>query len=118
MGGVDPLLQPKWWDNPALVRESPAVRSFRFYQRVNPTLDVMTEYKFLDQGRTGENFESVAITVVNDAANAVDFSFDGVTVHGTLAAGEAMVQDDRRERHIYIMNHTALSASIVRIWAW
>jgi hypothetical protein len=118
MGGVDPTLTPRWWDNPALVRESPAVRSFRYYVRVNPTLDIWTEYPFLDQGRTGEGFESVAITVVNDAANPVDFSFDGVTVHGTLYAGEALVNDARRERHIYLKNNVALSASIIRIWAW
>jgi hypothetical protein len=118
MGGVDPLLQPKWWDNPDLVREVTAIRSYRYFTTVNPTTDLWTEYEFIDMGRTDYNFESSRVLITNDGAETIEFSFDGVTVHGILYSSEAKVDDERRERHIYVRNAIPGNVSAVRIWAW
>lgn len=118
MGGVSPNLQPKWWDNPALVRESPAIQSYRYFNAINPTTDAWTEYIFTDQGRTDYNFECSRLMIVNDGVESIEFSFDGVTVHGILYGGEAKVDDERRERHIYIRNHIAGNVTAIRLWAW
>jgi len=48
-------------------------------------------------------FSSFSILIVNDdAVGFIEYSFDGVNVHGRLHAGESRVMDFRRQRHIWL----------------
>lgn len=127
-GGVDPLLRVDVPETPVMLREVPAIQSFRFYQAdtvtldafpapVVPAVDPTQELIFIDQGRTGENFESSRLVIVNDGPGTLQWSFDGVTVHGQLNNGESKVDDERRERWIFLRRLGAGSVAY-RIWAW
>jgi len=47
-------------------------------------------------------FSSFSISIVNDAAGYIEYSFDGTEVHGRLHAGESRVMDFRRQRRIWL----------------
>ena len=48
-------------------------------------------------------FSSFSIMIVNDDATGyIEYSFDGVNVHGRLHAGESRAMDFRRQRQIWL----------------
>lgn len=61
-------------------------------------------------------FTSKSITVINDSINVVDFSFDGVNVHGKLRNGEATTMDHRAQTGIYLKSNIA--GSNYRAWSY
>lgn len=61
-------------------------------------------------------FMSKSITVINDSVNTVDFSFDGVNVHGKLRNGEATTMDHRAQSSIWLRSNIAGSA--YRTWSY
>ena len=69
-------------------------------------------------------FNSTGIMLMVDSTDAADeilYSFDGVSVHGSLAPtkpSQAMAFDNRRECKIWLARDTAGSAVLVRVEAW
>lgn len=61
-------------------------------------------------------FTSKSITVINDSVNVIDFSFDGVNVHGKLRNGEATTMDHRAQTGIYLRSNIA--GSNYRVWSY
>ena len=61
-------------------------------------------------------FTSKSITVINDSINVIDFSFDGVNVHGKLRNGEATTMDHRAQTGIYLKSNIA--GSNYRAWSY
>jgi hypothetical protein len=132
-GGVDPLLSIETPLNAAMRRVVDAPVSYRFFKEVTITktafedpdgtvLDPDHEIVFNDPPPsvpTGieNNFESSRVRVVNDGPETIEYSYDGVNVHGKLSSGEAATDDERRERRIFIRKVGGANAN-VRIWAW
>jgi hypothetical protein len=126
-GSVDPVLKVETPMTAAMLREVPAIQSFRFYQAntatavafpapVVPATDPVHEAIFIDQGRTNENFDSSRVLIVNDGPGTLQWSYDGVTLAGTLYNGETKVDDERRERWIFFRKVGGDAA--YRVWAW
>lgn len=61
-------------------------------------------------------FTSKSITVINDSSSVVDFSFDGINVHGKLKAFESAVMDQRAQASIYLRSTPAAGA--YRVWSY
>lgn len=80
------------------------------------TTDQYEELSFIDA--YGNPFVSGGIMIICDSANAVDISFDGENLHGTLYEDDTASFDGRNRERIYIKSHTPGSASQVRIFAW
>lgn len=128
MPAVDPLLTPRVWDNPELVRQFNAVQSYRFFQSVTGTTlavftagDVNSEIFFIDLGRTDMRFDSSRVRIANDGGTPLEYSFaddapvSGV-VHGRLEPGEVFTDDERREKQVYIRHVGGVGS--FRVWAW
>lgn len=126
-GGVDPLLRVDVPMTKEMTRDVPPIQSYRFYAAdtatvasfpayAYPSVDVQ-EMIFLDQGRTDYNFVSSRVLIVNDGPGTLQWSYDGVTLAGTLYNGETKVDDERRERIIFVRKLGAGNAAF-RIWAW
>lgn len=126
-GGVDPLLEVDVPLTPAMTRVVPPIQSYRFFSAGTATSAAFPAYAypatdpaemiFLDQGRTNYNFESSRVLIVNDGPGTLQWSWDGVTIAGTLNNGETKVDDERRERIIFVRKLGAANAAF-RIWAW
>lgn len=136
-GGVDPLAPIETPLTPTMLREVPPVRTFRFFRAATitktvfenadaPVLDPSHEMVFTDPpptpltGLTGiqNNFVTEGIRIVNDGPGTVEYSFDGITVHGSLQAGESVVDDARRERRIFFRKPVGGMDTDIRVWAW
>jgi len=61
-------------------------------------------------------FMSKSITVINDSAAVVDFSFNGLAVHGKLKGFEAAVMDQRAQSGIYL--RSSVPGSAYRVWSY
>jgi len=60
-----------------------------------------------------------SIRIYNEGPNAIEFSFDGVNVHGYIAVGQAVTYKDRYEAGISIRRIGAAGvANIVHVEAW
>jgi hypothetical protein len=129
-GGVDPLLKVETPLTAEMLRVLNSIQSYRFY--INPLItntaypvvaDPLTDsppgyFVFRDQGRTDENFESSRLMIISDGPGVIEFSFDGVTIAGRLNNSEVKVDDERRERVIYLRKQVGQPDTAVRIWAW
>jgi len=61
-------------------------------------------------------FRSQGITISNDTANLVEFSYDGLYVSGQLLDSETKVFDFRIASMVYL--RSAAGGDAVRVWAW
>lgn len=61
-------------------------------------------------------FTSQSITVINEAAAIMDFSFDGVNIHGKLKNFESTVMDYRAQSGIYL--RSSVPGSAYRVWSY
>ena len=127
-GGVDPLLKVETPMTPEMMREVPSIRSYRFFKLIPTTKDAWgspddsagdpeAKVKFID-ARTNDNFECSRFRINNDGAEAIEYSFDGVTVHGIMYGDESLTDDVRYERRVFVRNLVAGKTSTVRIWSW
>jgi len=97
---------------------STSVRSYNFFfdgNVTNTAFATAAPLEFKDPNME-TLFTSHSIMISNDGAANLLFSFDGVNDHGRVAAGEALQQDFRRERRIWVRTDGA--AIPARIWAW
>jgi len=127
MGAVDPLLTPKLTDRRELIRELTGEQTYRFFRQIAATLLAYTagnpasEVIFTDQGRTDANFVSGRIRISNDGGNWLQYSFDYDSptvpaIHGALAPGEVITDDEHLERLVYI--RSVGGPTSCRIWVW
>jgi hypothetical protein len=61
-------------------------------------------------------FTSKSITVINEAAAIMDFSFNGVNVHGKLKNFESTVMDYRAQPGIWL--RSSVPGSAYRVWSY
>lgn len=82
---------------------------------------VFVERVFLNQAAgsvdNGKNFESSGIRLTNDGADALDYSFDGVNLHGTLNGGEAIDTNNIRRSEWSIFLRAPVATSY-RLEVW
>ena len=70
------------------------------------------------------NFNSVGIAIMiesNTDGEAIEYSFDGTTVHGdcvALTPSEAIIFDNRTQNKIWFRRSSGSSPILVRIEAW
>ena len=62
------------------------------------------------------SFTSDTVIISNDAANEIEFSWDGATVHGKLKATEVLKFVRKRKTSIYI--RSASGTDVYRVWAY
>lgn len=87
-----------------------------FYVASTTTQD---EYERIDfVNAQGDGFIAGGQIVVCDTANALDFSYDGVNLHGTLQEGESATFDHRTRQCIFVKPNSAGNNASYRIWAW
>lgn len=83
---------------------------------------VFVERVFLNQaaGSTdnGKNFQSSAIKLINDGAGELEYSFDGITVHGNLASGESFDTNNIRRSEWSIFLRVPGVATDYRLEVW
>ncbi len=81
--------------------------------------------RFFTSGTTGSTaftpqiaigFTSLSLVIKNDGSAALDFSFNGATVHGTLNANESLSLDNKAETNIYFRSTTI--GQTYRLFAW
>ena len=60
---------------------------------------------------------STSITVINDSADTLEYSFDGASVHGRLGPFEATTMDRRAQPTIHLRTSNA-AVSNYRVWSW
>ena len=93
-----------------------SVRSYTFF--LDATIGVVAfptdPVLFIDQD-SGINFTSHSIMFSNDGVVDLFFSFDGINIHGRVAAGESLQQDYRRQKQIWLSAPAGLD---IRFWAW
>lgn len=65
-----------------------------------------------------EAFLSGAQIIVCDSANSLDFSYDGVNLHGTLNENESATFDYRARSCIFVKPTSAGNNATYRIMAW
>lgn len=76
-------------------------------------------YERIDfENALGEGFIAGGEIIVCDSANALDFSFDGVNLHGTLGEAESTTFDYRTRSCIFVKPNSAGNNASYRIWAW
>ncbi len=133
-GGVDPLLQKENPLTPEMLRQIDSIRSYRFFKAAAVTktafeaadaavLDIEHELVFNDPPPsvpTGieNNFYASRVRVVNDGPDTIEYSYDGVTVHGVLNALESATDDHRHERRVFLRLASGGASAGVRVWAW
>jgi len=84
----------------------------------------VTDVTFTAAQRVKWNFTSVGIALVVEstvAGDAVQYSFDGVTVHGDMTPGFAsagIIFDNRYENNIWFRRVSAGSEVTVRVETW
>jgi len=61
-------------------------------------------------------FKSSSIQIVNDAATAITFSFDGVTAHGIVLANSTLTLQWIRRPQIYLKG--ASGGEAYRLFVW
>lgn len=66
----------------------------------------------------GNRFVTGGIVIVCDSANLLDFSFDGVNLHGTLSQNESVSFDNRNRECIFVKPNSSGNNASYRIWAW
>jgi hypothetical protein len=70
------------------------------------------------------NFTSIGIALMiesDDSADVIEYSFDGVTIHGDmtpLMPSEAIIFDNRFHSKVWFRRATAGAAVTVRVEAW
>jgi|SRR3990172_379700 len=100
---------------------STSVKAYNFYAAATSTV-AYVQFVFLNQvsGSVDENvnFMSSEMKLTNDGANAIQFSFDGVNIHGELQTGESLQTNSRREYSIFIRRTPAAGASAFRLEVW
>ena len=94
-----------------------SIRSYNFF--LDGTIAASGLYTdnfhaFVDTG-SGVIFQSQTIMLLNDSANDIWFSFDGVNDHGRVVTSEKFTQDFRRERQIWFRG---TGADTFRFWAY
>jgi len=81
--------------------------------------------RFYTSGTTGSTgftpaiaigFTSLSLILKNDGTAALDFSFDGAAVHGSLNSGESLTLDNKAETNIYFRSTTI--GQTYRLFAW
>jgi len=95
-----------------------SIRSYNFFIEpvvANVTFATSPDVTFVDT-LSGTNFISQSIMFSNDGAADIQFSFDGTNLHGRVKGGEALQQDFRRAKRIYLKTTGAPVA--IRFWAW
>lgn len=89
----------------------PSFESQNFYynsSEITPLTNVFQQFSF--------NFTSIAIFLVNDSSNYIEFSFDGINVHGKVFKKEILVFDRIAKTGIYLRGQAGGEA--YRLWAW
>ncbi len=61
-------------------------------------------------------FTSINVTIKNDGSAPINFSFDGVTNHGTLLANEDLSMDNKAATQIAF--EAASTGQTYRVFAW
>lgn len=85
------------------------------------TSAVFVERVFINQAAgnvdNGKNFQSSGIRLINDGGNDLDYSFDGINVHGSLAAGESTDTNNiRRSEWSIFLRAPAVTAFRLEVW--
>lgn len=99
-----------------------SIRSYNYFfdGTITPTTyDPAAPLEFIDNNTDPDlqtPFVSHSIMVSNDGGGDLFFSFDGVNDHGRVALNEALQQDFRRVRRIWLRAATAPVPA--RLWAW
>jgi len=94
-----------------------SIKSYTLYVKdVTDNSDTFAAYSipFID----GNPFTSYGVIIKNDNAapgTAIQFSFDGTTVHGDLEAQEDITFDGKRATQLWIRS---TGVSSFRVWAW
>lgn len=100
---------------------STSVKAYNFFVGAN-SIAAYVQYVFLNQvtGSADENvnFLSSEIKFTNDGAGTIQYSFDGVNVHGELQTGESLQTNARREYSIFIRTKPASADSAFRLETW
>ena len=130
VGAVDPMMPSDNPLTPAMIREFPAMRTFRYFDAdtcvdaaypavpADPTVSIAYRYLvYKDEGRTDAPFNSYMIRIANDAAapNNLAYSFDGVTDAGIVAPGQ--IEDIKRVEGAIYIRKTGADVPY-RIWAY
>lgn len=63
-------------------------------------------------------FGATQITIINDSEHTCYFSFDGVTAHGEILAGEPFNMTASGQTEIYIRVDDATGTNYIRVWAY
>lgn len=87
-----------------------------FFQQVTST-DAFVKYDFTDLSENLK-FVSNGQLIHNIGANGAEISYDGVNVHGRLAAGAQLSFVQRRNDAIWVKSEVSSSATTVRVYAW
>lgn len=100
---------------------SSSVHAYNFFASASSTA-AYVQFVFLNQvsGSADENvnFLSSELRITNDGGGDIQYSFDGVNVHGVLLTGESLQTNVRREYSIFIRIMPASVASAFRLEAW
>ena len=100
---------------------STSVKAYNFFAAASSTA-AYVQFVFLNQvsGSAEENlnFMSSELKLTNDGAGDIQYSFDGVNIHGEVRTGESLQTNKRREYSIFIRIKPASVASAFRLEVW
>lgn len=91
------------------------VFSGRFYHGANTTTAFAGNALTFSDPTHGE-FVASGIKIRNDSANEIEFSFDGVNVHGVVLGNSEENFEKRYERNIWL--RSAAGGDAYRVFAW
>lgn len=97
------------------------VRSF-FKTEAGFASAVFVERVFVNQAAghplNGKNFQSSGIRLINDGGTTLEYSFDGINVHGSLGASESIDTNNIRRSEWSIFLRTPGAATTYRLEVW
>lgn len=100
---------------------STSFKAYNFYAATVSTA-VYVQFVFLNQvsgsADEGLNFMSSELKLTNDGVGDIQYSFDGVNIHGEVRTGESLQTNTRREYSIFIRIKPASIASLFRLEVW
>ena len=115
------MAQPVGIQKRNLLRSPFPPRAF-FSSATNTTLPAFTEFVFINQAAGspdgGKNFQSSAIKLSNDGGATIEYSFDGVNVHGRVLVGETSETKDIRRSEYSVFLRTVGGPASWRLEVW
>jgi len=80
------------------------------------TTDVWVYLEF--KNSKGAAFLSGTHIIANDGAKSMNYSYDGMTLHGTLLKSEVITSEQRVRRGVYVKSTVAGNPTTYRVWAY